>query len=74
LTLDHEKTVEASTQAELPAPTPPIDYEMNDKALKSLGEAGKNMKSLGEGLENVAKARQELLKNWKKWLEANTKR
>jgi len=45
---------------------PPVDYEKNEKALKSLGEAGKNMKGLGERMEKVAKARQDLLKNWKR--------
>jgi len=71
---DHEKTVEAATQAGLPAPMPPINYEMNNKALKSLGEAGKNMKGLGERLGKIAKCRQELPKNWGKRFEANAKR
>ncbi len=47
---------------------------MNEKALKSLGEAGKNLNRFGERLEKVAKTRQELLKNWKKMSEAHGKR
>jgi len=70
---DYEKTVEAATEAGLPARMPPVDYQMNEKALKSLGEAGKNMKGLGERMEKVAKARQDLLKNWKKRVEGIAK-
>jgi hypothetical protein len=63
---DYKKSVQAAAAAEVPARIPPVNYELNEKALKSLAEAGKNMKQLGERMEKVAKAREELLKNWKK--------
>jgi hypothetical protein len=48
-----------------------IDYAMNEKALKSFGEAGSKLKDVGDRLDKVAKARQKLNKAWPKRLEAN---
>jgi hypothetical protein len=53
---------------------PPVNYEINEKALKNLAEAGKNMKQLGERMEKVSRARQDLLKNWKKKMAPFEKR
>ncbi len=70
---NHEKAVEAAKQAGLTPPALLIDYEMNNQALKSLGEAGSKIKGLGEKMDNLAKARQELVNNWKKLSEARAK-
>jgi hypothetical protein len=48
-----------------------IDYAMNEKALKSFGDAGSKLKDVGERLDRVAKARRDLNKAWQKRLEAN---
>jgi DNA repair exonuclease SbcCD ATPase subunit len=66
---EHAKTIKAATEAGLPASMPPVDYKMNEKALKSLAEAGKKLRELGDRMEKVAKARQELLNHWKKRVE-----
>jgi hypothetical protein len=44
---------------------------MNEKALKSFEGAGNKLKSAGERLNKVAKARQEFNQAWQKRLEAN---
>jgi hypothetical protein len=63
---EYEKTVQAAAEEDRPAPMPAVNYDLNQKALKALADAGKNLKQLGERMEKVAKARQDLLQNWKK--------
>jgi hypothetical protein len=55
----------------LPPPTRGIDYPMNKKALKAFGAAGKELKDFGDRLDRAAKARQELLKNWRQRMDAS---
>jgi hypothetical protein len=69
-----EKAARVAAEEGMPAPMPPVNYEINEKALKNLAEAGRNMKQLGERMEKVSRARQDLLKNWKKKMAPFEKR
>jgi hypothetical protein len=65
-----DKARAEAEQAGLPAPEPVIDYAANDKAMKSIGDAGKDVKELGDRLMKLSKARQGLAGAWEKMEKA----
>jgi len=62
----YERASQEAAQAGLAAPALVIGYPANDKAMKSIGEAGKNVKDLGDRLMKLSKARQGLVGAWEK--------
>jgi hypothetical protein len=62
----HDNAVEAAAQDGLATPALVIGYPANEKALKALSDAGKNINDLGERLMKVSKARLALLNAWEK--------
>jgi len=63
---DYEKMAEAAAKEDLPAPMPAVNYDLNQKALEALADAGENLRQLGARMEKVSKAREDLLKKWEK--------
>jgi hypothetical protein len=66
----YEQAVRTAAEAGLAAPAPPaIDTALNERALKALGEVGKDIKAIGDRFEKIAKERQGLLKAWQKMMQ-----
>ncbi len=60
----YERAAEEAAAAGLAAPRLVIGYTANDKAMKSINDAGKSIKDLGDRLQKVSKARQSLVGAW----------
>lgn len=69
-----EKAKDQAEQAGLPAPALVIGYGANDKAMRSIGDAGKDLKGLGDRLMKLAKARQGLVGAWERMEKTKAER
>jgi len=70
----YERAREEAAAAGLAVPALVVSYPANDKAMKSINDAGKNVKDLGDRLQKVSKARQSLVGAWEKLEKARAER
>ncbi|RPI97932.1 MAG: hypothetical protein EHM31_12690 [Candidatus Aminicenantes bacterium] len=70
----YERAREEAAAAGLAVPQLVIGYPANDKAMKSVNDAGKYVKDLGDRLQKVSKARQSLVGAWEKLEKARTEK
>ncbi|RPJ03249.1 MAG: hypothetical protein EHM31_01410 [Candidatus Aminicenantes bacterium] len=70
----YERASQEAAQAGLAAPALVIGYPANDKAMKAIGEAGKNVRDLGDRMMKLSKARQGLVGAWEKLEKAKTEK
>jgi len=70
----HERAAQEAAQAGLATPALVIGYPANNKAMKAISEAGKNVKDLGDRLMKLSKARQGLVSAWEKLEKAKAEK